>query len=82
MENNLLKGEGCACSTWGINDQIIRRKKKTLCKLCLRGWGFHAKPAFFCNILNSDLYIDALIIEIFQIFLVVKVHFKIFLLVC
>ena len=23
--------------------------------LCLRGWGFHAKPAFLCNFLNGDL---------------------------
>ena len=40
--------------------------------LCRRGWEFNAKPSFVCNILNDDLYIDALITELFQIFLVVK----------
>ena len=33
---------------------------------------FHPKPAFFYNILNGDLHIDALITEPFQIFLVVS----------
>ena len=51
-------------------------------------WEFHAKPAFFCNILNDNQYIDALITELFQICLVVnlalleKVHFKMSSLVC
>ena len=45
-------------------------RKKTLSTLCLRGWGFHTKLAFFCNKLNGDLYIDALITEHFLICLV------------
>ena len=51
------------------------------------GLGFHAKPAFFCNILNDDLYVDALITELFRICLVVSknlgegAHFKMYLLV-
>ena len=40
--------------------------------LCRRCWEFNAKPAYICNILNDDLYIDALITELFQIFLVVS----------
>ena len=36
------------------------------------GLGFHGKPAFFCNVLNGDLYIDSLITELFQICLVVN----------
>ena len=40
--------------------------------LCLRVWEFHAKPAFFCNLLNDDMYIDALITELFQICLVLS----------
>ena len=35
-----------------VGDKL--HKKNTLCTLCLRGWGFHAKPIFFCNTL-SDL---------------------------
>ena len=45
--------------------------------LCLRGWGIHAKPAFFFNIFffiffSSDFYYDALIIEPFYICLVIS----------
>ena len=36
-----------------------------LCILCLRVKGFYAKPVFFCNISNSNLYIDALITKLF-----------------
>ena len=39
------------------------------------GWGYHAKPAFPCNILNGDLYIDALITGLFQICLDVSQTF-------
>ena len=42
------------------------------CALCLRGWGFHAKPIFICNILKGDLYTDASITELFWIYLVVS----------
>ena len=42
-----------------IGDRL--HQKNTLCTLCFRGQGFHAKPIFFCNILflrscNSDLW--------------------------
>ena len=42
-----------------IRDRLY--KKSTLSILCLRDWGFHAKPIFFCNILvlpscNSGLW--------------------------
>ena len=33
---------------------------------------YFAKLAFFCNILNGDLYIDALITELFQMCLIVS----------
>ena len=46
--------------------------RKTHSALCLRGCGFHAKPTFFCNFLNGDLYIDALITELFHICLVIS----------
>ena len=49
-----------------------------------QGLGFHAKPVFFSNIFIGNLYLDALIIELCQIFQVrisEKVHFKRFLLV-
>ena len=39
--------------------------KSTLCTQCFRGWGFHAKPAFFFNIFIGDLYFDVLIIGLF-----------------
>ena len=39
--------------------------KNTLCTQCFRGWGFHAKPAFFFNIFIGDLYFDVLIIGLF-----------------
>ena len=55
-----------------IGDCIRNRGLHTLCTLCLRGWGFHAKHVFFCNILNGCLYIDASIAELFQICLVVS----------
>lgn len=35
--------------------------------LCHRGRGFHAKPVFFCNIFNGELYLDALVIGLFWI---------------
>ena len=55
--------------------------ENTFCTLCLRGWGFHAKPVYFLKIFNGDLYFDTLIIGLFQIFLVMgqlvgKEHFK------
>ena len=47
-----------------IGDCII----KTPSALCLRSWGFYVKPAFFCNFLNDDFFLnDALITELFQI---------------
>ena len=46
-------------------------RKKTLCTLWLKGWGFLAKSIFFCNILNGDLDIDVLIKKLFKICLVV-----------
>ena len=46
--------------------------KNTVCTLCLRGLGFHAKPIFFSNIFSGDLYFKVLIIELFWIRLVVS----------
>ena len=43
----------------------------TLCTLCLKGWGFHAKPVFCFNIYIGNLYFDALIIGLFYICLVI-----------
>ena len=43
--------------------------KDTLFTLYLRHLGFHAKLVFFLNIFSGNLYIDALIIELFQIWL-------------
>ena len=46
--------------------------KNTVCTLCLRGLGFHAKPIFFSNIFSGDLYFKVLIIELFCIRLVIS----------
>ena len=40
---------------------------KLHCTLCLRGWRFHAKPAFFINIFGDDLHFDAMIIGLCRI---------------
>ena len=37
-----------------IGDKL--HQKNTLCILSLRGWGFHAKDIFFCNILVLPSY--------------------------
>ena len=48
--------------------------------LCLTGWEFHAKPAFFFNIFSGDLHFDAKTIGRCFICLVMgpleKEHFK------
>ena len=40
--------------------------------LCPKGWGFHAKPRFFFNLISGGLYYDALNLDLFQIFLVIS----------
>ena len=54
-----------------VENPFRRSWINTLCT-SLRGCGFHATPAFICNILKGDLYIDVLITELFQICLVVS----------
>ena len=40
---------------------------KLYCTLYLRGWRFHAKPAFFINIFGDELHFDAMIIGLCRI---------------
>ena len=53
---------------------------KLHCTLCLTGWEFYAKPAFFFNIFSGDLHFDAKTIGRCFICLVMgpleKEHFK------
>ena len=45
--------------------------KNILCTLRLKSWEFHAKPDFAFNDFGGNLYCDALILEVFQVCLVI-----------
>ena len=56
---------------WKVNTtNRLLNLKKTLCTLCLQGWGFYTKPDFAFNIFSGDLFFDVLIIELVYICLV------------
>ena len=48
------------------------KMKNMVYAVCLRGWGFHAKAIFFFNVFFVNLYFEALVVELFEISLVIS----------
>ena len=55
---------------WKSNITQDMNLKNNFCTRRLKGCGFHTMPAFF-NIFSGDLYFDAIIIELFPIYVVI-----------